>query len=58
VSIARQLVVLLPVAYALAHLAGINSVWWSFPVAEMVSFAITLIFMRKLYKDVISKIGA
>lgn len=57
VSIARQLIVLLPVAYALSHLAGVNAVWWSFPVAEMVSFVITLIFMRKLYKDVISKIG-
>ncbi len=57
VSIARQLVILLPAAYLLAQAGNINLVWWAFPIAEAVSLVMSLIFMRKLYKDVISRIG-
>lgn len=57
-SIMRQLVVLLPAAYLLGQLGNINLVWWAFPIAELMSLTMTAIFMRKLYKDVISKIGA
>ena len=37
VSIMRQLFVLIPVAYILANLGGLHVVWWSFPIAEVVS---------------------
>ena len=33
-SIARQVGVLLPVAYLFAHTIGVNAVWWAFPIAE------------------------
>ncbi len=58
VSIARQLVVLLPAAFLLALSGNVNFVWWAFPIAELFSFVMTLIFMRKLYKNIITKIGA
>lgn len=58
VSIARQLVVLLPAAFLLALSGSVNLVWWAFPIAELFSLVMTLIFLRKLYKDVIKKIGA
>lgn len=58
VSIARQLVVLLPVAFALAQLGNVNLVWWAFPIAELMSLTMTMIFMRKMKRDVLSKIGA
>ena len=45
VSVARQLVVLLPVAYILAQLGGLNAVWWSFPIAEMMSLCVSALFM-------------
>ena len=57
VSVARQLLVLLPVAYGLAKLGNVNLVWWAFPIAELMSLTVTVIFMIKLNKDVISKIG-
>ena len=57
VSIARQLVVLLPVAFALAQLGNVDLVWWAFPIAELMSLTMTMIFMRKLNKDIISQIG-
>ena len=37
ISIARQLVILLPAAYLLAQSGNVNLVWWAFPIAELVS---------------------
>lgn len=56
-SVARQLVVLLPVAFVLARLGNVNLVWWAFPIAEVMSLFMTIIFMIRLNKKVISKIG-
>jgi len=49
VSLGRQLVVLLPVAYLLSLTGEVNMVWWAFPIAEVASAALTLIFFRKIY---------
>lgn len=57
ISIARQLVVLLPVAYLLAQVATVDLVWLSFPIAEIASLLLTLVFMKKLHRDVISKLA-
>lgn len=57
VSIARQLLVLLPVAFALSRLGKVDYVWWAFPVAELVSLSMTIFFLHKINKKVISKIG-
>ena len=56
-SICRQLLVLLPVAWLLARLGNVDYVWWSFPVAEIVSLILNIIFIIKINKDIISKIG-
>ena len=56
-SICRQLLVLLPAAWLLAQLGNVDYVWWSFPIAEIVSLALNIIFLIKINKDVISKIG-
>lgn len=53
VSVMRQLVVLVPVAYVLAKLGGIHAVWWSFPIAEMMSGLMSGIFLAKIYRKVI-----
>lgn len=53
VSIARQLVVLIPVAYFLAQLGSVDYVWWCFPIAELMSLTITLICFIRLKKTVI-----
>ena len=56
-SIARQLLVLLPVAFILAQFGNVDLVWWCYPIAEIVSMIMTIVFLRKLNKEVISKIG-
>ena len=54
VSLARQLVVLLPAAYILAKLGGLAWIWWSFPIAEVMSMAITLVCLRLTMKKKLS----
>lgn len=53
VSVARQLVALLPAAYILAAIGGLNAVWWSFPIAEVVSLIATVFFLWKIYDKVV-----
>lgn len=50
VSIGRQLVTLLPVAYLLASTGNVNNVWWAFPIAEVVCVILSLIFFVYIYK--------
>lgn len=54
VSVARQLVVLLPAAYILARLGGLSLIWWSFPIAELMSGLISTICLVLTFKKVIN----
>lgn len=56
-SICRQLVVLLPAAYLLALTGKLQNVWWSFPIAEVMSAVLTTVFLIRIWKNVISHIG-
>lgn len=53
VSVARQLVVLLPAAYILAKIGGLDLIWWSFPIAELMSCLISVICLALTYKKII-----
>ncbi|MDE7477898.1 MAG: MATE family efflux transporter [Lachnospiraceae bacterium] len=56
VSVARQLVVLLPAAFILAKLGGLQAVWWAFPIAETMSLGVSTFFMIQINKKVIRNI--
>lgn len=56
ISIMRQLVVLIPAAYILSRIGGLDVVWWSFPIAEIISLTVTIIFMFRVYHTIIKKI--
>lgn len=56
VSIARQLVVLIPVAFLLSLSGSVTTVWWAFPIAEMASLATSVLLFVKLYKNIIQPI--
>lgn len=58
IATARQLAVLVPVAYLLSRLGKVDFVWWAFPVAEVVAFVMTIIFVLKIYQKVIRHIGS
>ncbi len=57
ISMARQLLVLLPVAYLLSLTGNVTYVWWAFPIAEIVSVLMSLFFMSRMYQKVIRHIG-
>ena len=50
VSLIRQLVVLLPVAFVLSKLGGLSLVWWAFPIAELVSVVLCVIYLRRIFR--------
>lgn len=56
VSIARQLIVLLPVAYLLSLTGRVSNIWWAFPIAELTSVSLTTFFLVRINKKIISKI--
>lgn len=50
VSLVRQLVVLLPVAWLLSLSGELSLVWWSFPFAELFSVTLCIFFHRYVYR--------
>ena len=51
VSLARQLVVLLPAAYLLSLSGEVTRVWWAWPIAESMGLTMTLIFFLRNYRQ-------
>ena len=49
VSVARQLLAILPIAYLFAKTMGLHAVWWAFPLAEIVSVLLTAFLFRRIY---------
>ena len=50
VSLARQLIVLLPAAYILSLSGEVTRVWWAWPIAESMGLTMTLIFFLRNYR--------
>ena len=57
ISLCRQLIVLLPVAFLMSLTGDVHAVWWSFPVAEVVSMIVSLIFFARIYKQKIKPLS-
>ncbi len=47
VSVCRQLVVLIPVAWLLSFTGNVTYVWFAFPIAEIASLILSIIFLNK-----------
>ena len=56
VSVGRQLVVLIPVAWLLSKTGNVNAVWWAFPIAELASLALSGVFFKRVYSKKIQEI--
>jgi len=55
-SVARQLLILLPAAFLLAMTLGVDEVWFAFPIAEISSLALALVFFFSLVKTDFKKL--
>ena len=49
VSLLRQLILILPVAYLLSKI-GLNYVWYAFPIAETFSLLASVLLALSVYK--------
>lgn len=56
-SFCRQIVLILPIAFVLSRLFGITSVWYAFPVAEIGSLVLAILFFIDLVKGDFKKLG-
>ena len=50
-SLSRQLIILVPAAYLLSLTGDVHAVWWSFPIAEVVSLILTLLLYLRIYRQ-------
>lgn len=57
VSVSRQLLTILPLAYFFAKVFGLHMVWWAMALAELVSLAVSATLLRKIYKEKIKPLG-
>lgn len=55
VSLGRQLIVLIPVAWLLSLTGSVTNVWWCFLISECVSLMLSLVFYRKVKRTVIDR---
>ena len=53
VSVARQLFVLIPVAWLLSLTGRLGLVWLAFPIAELVSIGTCAVFMGRIFRKII-----
>ena len=51
ISIVRQLVIILPVAYLFAKMIGLDAVWFAFPISEIASILMALLMFRHMYRQ-------
>lgn len=54
ISVARQLGVLVPVAYLMSLTGNLYLVWWAFPIAEVVSLLMSIVVLQKVYNKEIN----
>ena len=55
-SFLRQLVLILPLAYVLSNMFGLEAVWYSIPLAELGCAFLDIYLMKKIYKQKIANL--
>lgn len=56
VSLLRQIVLILPLAWVLAYFAGLDYVWLAFPLAELFSLTASVLFLKHIYRKEIGNL--
>ncbi len=50
VSLLRQLIILLPCAWIISQIGTLNQVWLAFPIAEIFSFLVSCVLLKRTYR--------
>lgn len=56
ISLIRQLGVLLPMAWILGRIGGVTAVWWAFPIAEIAGTGMSVMYTRKVKREIIDNL--
>lgn len=57
IALCRQLVVILPAAFILSRVSGLQAVWYAYPIAEAVSLTLSVFFFLRTYRQKILPLG-
>ena len=55
ISLVRQLVFIIPCAYIFARIGGVDMVWWAFPLAEIAGVTMSVLYTKRIRKNIINK---
>ena len=58
ISLIRQLGVLLPMAWILGRIGGVTAVWWAFPIAEIAGTGMSVMYTRKVKREIIDNLDS
>lgn len=50
ITLLRQLVLLIPMAYGFAQISGLELCWWAFPITEGLTMLLSLYFLKRVNK--------
>ncbi|MBR5533222.1 MAG: MATE family efflux transporter [Ruminiclostridium sp.] len=53
IAIFRQLLLVLPLAFLFSRIGGLDLVWWSFPIAEVLAGLLAGVYLRHIHRKVI-----
>lgn len=55
ISLLRQLLIIVPISFALAGTLGVTGVWISFPVAEMIAMIVSIILLKRTLNRLVER---
>lgn len=53
ITLLRQLIVIIPIAFIMAKIFGINGVWMAFPISEILTMISAIFFMKSNLKSIL-----
>ena len=57
ITLLRQLILIVPLTAFLAYNYGLNNAWWAFVITEVICMLLSFVFLIKINKQVIVKMG-
>lgn len=57
INLSRQIIIAIPLIFIFKDLLGVNAVWISFAIAEVITMIIAVTLYRKVKQNIIEKIG-
>ena len=55
IALLRKIIIVLPIIYTLKEILGLNIVWWSFTIAEILTMIVAIILYKKVFNKLLIK---